>query len=270
MKSNVFLLILVFYSLASAQVPGCTDPVSSSYNPLATVNNGSCVYPSASISPVSSIELPVAVKETSGLVKWNGKLYTHNDGADTKLYVLDSISGAVVQSVTIPGVVNKDWEELAQDNSHLYIGDFGNNGNGNRNNLKIIKINKESVLAGAATSETINFTYDNQTNFTATGGNNTNFDCEAMIVSADSIYLFTKQWVSKKTSVYALPKTAGTHVAQLKETYNVGGLITGTAYVEDKRVVVLTGYSNLLQPFLYLLYDFQGHTFFSGNKRKIG
>ncbi|RZJ63745.1 MAG: T9SS C-terminal target domain-containing protein, partial [Flavobacterium sp.] len=199
MKSKLLFLILAVYNFESAQVPGCTDPVSSNYNPAATVNNGSCIYPSATVSPVTSVNLPEAVKETSGLIKWNGKLYTHNDGADTKLYALDSISGAVVQSVTIPGVVNKDWEELAQDNSHLYIGDFGNNGNGNRNNLKIIKVSKESVLAGAATTETINFTYSNQTNFTATGGNNTDFDCEAMIVSADSIYLFTKQWVSKKT-----------------------------------------------------------------------
>ncbi|MCR5863022.1 T9SS type A sorting domain-containing protein [Flavobacterium sp. J372] len=90
-----------------------------------------------------------------------------------------------------------------------------------------------------------------------------------MVVSQDSIYLFTKQWVSKKTSLYALPKTPGTHVAQLKGTLNVNGLITGAEYIADRRVVVLTGYSGTVQPFIYLLYDFNGHNFFSGNKRKI-
>lgn len=35
-------------------------------------------------------------------------------------------------------------------------------------------------------------------------------------------------------------------------------------------MIVLTGYSSSLQPFLYLLYDFNETAFFSGNKRKIG
>lgn len=255
--------------VAWGQVAGCTDPLSNNYNPLAVVNDGSCVYGSASVSPVSSVTLPAAVVETSGLVKWGDRLMTHNDSNDIKLYALDSITGVVTQNFSLTGVTNTDWEDIAQDDEYIYIGEFGNNSNGNRSNLRIIRVEKASLETGTPITANISFTYSDQTDFSPKGNNNTDFDCEAMIVSQDSIYLFTKQWVSKKTSLYALPKTPGTHVAQFKGTHNVGGMITGAEYIEDKRTVVLVGYSSTVQPFLYLLYDFSGHDFFSGNKRKI-
>ncbi|MEL1245068.1 T9SS type A sorting domain-containing protein [Flavobacterium sp. DGU11] len=265
---SVFLLLFIWS--AQAQVAGCTDALSNNYNSQATVNDGSCTYSSSSVGPITSVDLPNTVDETSGLIKLENRLVTHNDNNDINLYSLDSITGAVLQTFPVTGTSNTDWEEISQDAQYVYIGDFGNNSNGNRNNLRIIRVGKAQLISGNVQANTINFTYSNQTNFTPTGGNNTDFDCEAFIVSQDSIYLFTKQWVTKKTSVYALPKTPGTHVAQLKATYDVSGLITGATYLEDKKLVVLTGYSTLLQPFFYLLYDFNGHDFFSGNKRKVG
>ncbi|MBO4738878.1 MAG: T9SS type A sorting domain-containing protein, partial [Bacteroidales bacterium] len=47
------------------------------------------------------------------------------------------------------------------------------------------------------------------------------------------------------------------------------GLITSANYNAETKQIVLCGYSSLLQPFLLLLYDYQGNDFFSGNKRKI-
>lgn len=253
-----------------AQIAGCTDPLGKNYNPMATVNDGSCEYVSASVAPTSSVNVPAEVEETSGLVLYNNALFTHNDNSDVNLYALDSITGSVLQTLSITGSVNQDWEELAQDSDYFYIGDFGNNVSGNRVNLHILKINKQSLLSGNAEVGQINFTYSNQTDFSSQNNNATDFDCEAMVVSQDSIYLFTKQWVSKKTSVYVLPKTPGTYTAQFKTTYDVNGLITGATYLEDKKLIVLSGYSSLVSPFLYLLYDFKEHDFFSGNKRKVG
>lgn len=71
-----------------------------------------------------------------------------------------------------------------------------------------------------------------------------------------------------------MEKTPGTHTAVFKAHLDVEGLITGVEYFEDKRLIVLSGYSNvvrtfLLNPFVYLLYDYQGDDFFGGNKRKI-
>ena len=69
--------------------------------------------------------------------------------------------------------------------------------------------------------------------------------------------------------MYALPKIPGNHVAQLKESYNIKGLITGATYVPHKKIIALSGYSKMLSPFIYLLYDYNNSNFFSGNKRKI-
>ena len=271
MKTKYFnLLVLLFFAQhLVAQVSGCTDPLSINFNPQATVNDGSCTYASATVTPAASVNLPAVLEETSGLIKWGSYLYTHNDNTDTNLYALDSITGTIAQTVPISAVTNQDWEDIDQDENFIYLGDFGNNAHGNRANLRIVRVAKASLATGMPVASIINFTYSNQGALISQPNNNTDFDCEAFIVSQDSIYLFTKQWISKKTSLYALPKTPGTHVAQLNATYNVNGLITGAAYNEEKRVVVLSGYSTLLQPFLYLLYDFRGHEFFSGNKRKL-
>lgn len=268
-NNNILVFILLFVYTIQAQVSGCTDPLSKNYNPLATVNDGTCKYNTVTISPVTSANLPDEVKETSGLVKWKEHLYTHNDNGDINLYELDSL-GSITKTLPIKGSTNKDWEEIAQDEKYFYVGDFGNNVKGNRTNLTIIKINKDSLFLGNPKIEHINFSYSNQTDFTPLKNNNTtDFDCEAFIVSNDSIYLFTKQWVSKKTSIYTLPKAAGTYTAKFKTTYNVDGLITAATYLQHKKLIVLSGYSGLLQPFFYLLYDFANDDFFSGNKRKI-
>jgi len=260
---------LFFINYSKAQIYGCTDPMAENYNSSATNNDGSCTYNIASIKPASSFNLDSNLTETSGLILWNNQLWTHNDSQDTNIYSLDTINGDLIQSYPLTGSFNNDWEEISHDDEYIYIGDFGNNSNGNRTNMKLLKINKNSLLIDVASIDTINFSYSNQTDLMPTGSNNTDFDCEAFIVTKDSIFLFSKQWITNKTSVYSLPKTPGTYIAKLKSTYDVQGLITGATYLEPKNIIVLTGYSKLLQPFLYLLYDFIGSDYFGGNKRKI-
>jgi hypothetical protein len=41
-------------------------------------------------------------------------------------------------------VVNKDWEDFTR-HTYFYIGDFGNNVSGNRKDLHILRIEKESL-----------------------------------------------------------------------------------------------------------------------------
>lgn len=93
---------------------------------------------------------------------------------------------------------------------------------------------KKSFLEGNPIIENISFQYSDQTDLSAKKANTTNFDCEAFIVSKDSIYLFTKQWSSSKTSIYVLPNQSGDHVAQLKHTLDTKGLVTGATYLESK------------------------------------
>ena len=82
-----------------------------------------------------------------------------------------------MQQFNITGVENYDWEEISSDSLFIYVGDFGNNVNGNRTDLHILRIEKNSLLINSPVIDTISFTYSDQTDFTPTGSNNTDFDC---------------------------------------------------------------------------------------------
>ena len=271
MNIRYFIFILVFillYGNAKAQIYGCTDRLAINYNSSATINDGSCIYNPANISPLASLPLDEVLSETSGLIFWNNNLWTHNDNLDINIYMLDTLYGRIVQAYPLTGIENRDWEEISQDEEYVYIGDFGNN-SGNRRDLRILKISKVSLISGSPVIDSIKYSYSDQVDFTP-AANDTDFDCEAFIVTEDSIYLFTKQWTSNQTSLYSLPKNAGNYTAKLRSSLDVNGLITGATYLGSERIIALSGYSNKLVPFVYLLYDFSGSDFFGGNKRKIG
>ena len=268
--SFCFLLsLLIFSSNTYAQVLGCTDPLATNYNSLANVNNGTCVYPNTTMNAELLTELPSVMNGTSGLLKWNDKIWTQNNFSDNKLYAFQPGSLPAYQSNTLSGYTNIDWEEIAQDDQYLYIAEFGNNVSGNRRDLKFYRVLKNSLLNPPIIGDTIRFSYSTQTDFTPLGVNQTNYDAEAFIVTSDSLYIFTKEWSSQKTSLFRIPKTPGTHSATLQGVLDVQGLITGAVYLPSYRLVLLSGYSTQLQPFVYLLYDFKQRDFFGGNKRKI-
>jgi hypothetical protein len=264
------LFALTVSGSAGAQVPGCTDPLAMNYNIGATQNDGSCIYSQGpGLSPFAAYLLDSILSETSGLIVYNDQLWTHNDNSDITLYGLDTASGIVLNTAVLSGTINIDWEEISQDSHYLYIGDFGNNVNGNRTDLKILRVDKTSLSGTNPVIDTISFFYQDQVNFNPTGSNNTDYDCEAFIVSDDSVYLFTKQWIGDQCAVYSLPKSPGTHMANFKSKFNTYGMITGATSLEGKRLIALSGYTNFLEPFIYLLYDYPGTEFFGGNKRRI-
>jgi hypothetical protein len=268
--SMMLFALLCFINIhVHAQIKGCTDPLAINFNAAAGMNDGSCVYSPVSVNASASTTLPIQMKGTSGLIWMNNKLWTQNNFSDINLYSFLPDQVNSFQTTPLTGTTNIDWEEMAQDEVYLYIGDLGNNVNGNRTNLQILRITKSSLQQPPLIIDTIAFSYATQTNFNPAGANNTNYDCEAFIVSNDSIYLFTKEWLTNKTSVYRLPKTKGTHTASWVTTFDTQGLITGASFLESKRLLVLCGYNSSLQPFLYLLYDYPGNRFFEGNKRKI-
>jgi len=268
----IFFIAAVLYSLnTNAQTAGCPDPAAANYDSTVTINNGSCTYSNVAVNPKLKYDLSTTLNETSGLIWWKNRIWSHNDGGNAPaFYAMKVNSNAITATISVTNATNVDWEDIAQDDSYIYIGDFGNNAQGNRTYLKIYKIAKADVEAGnSVTATVINFSYNDQTDFTPKGNNNTNFDCEAMIAYGDSIFLFSKDWVDNKTRLYKLPKTPGTYQAINIGELNVQGLITGAEIVPDKRVIVLTGYSATITPFIFLLYDFTGNNFFAANKRKV-
>jgi len=268
MKFVIFIVtICLSIACANAQ-PGCTDPQALNFDPAAVQNDGSCIYPDTYYIPTLVALLPDSMTEASGLAFFNSQLWAHQDGGNQpQLYHLDTLSGALLQTSSLPMLENHDWEDLAEDATHLYIGDFGNNA-GNRTDLRIYKINKSDLLAGNAIAEVIQFAFSDQTDFTH-ASNATNHDCEAFIVLGDSLHLFSKRWLDNMTHRYTLPNSPGNHIAQLKDSLDVGMLVTA-ADVSTNGLAVLLGYDGTTsETSFWMLWDYPGTVVFAGNKREI-
>ncbi|MFC4097842.1 T9SS type A sorting domain-containing protein [Euzebyella saccharophila] len=216
-------------------------------------------------------ELPEEVWETSGLIYDSGRLITHNDsGNEPILYELDTINLTVNRRVVITNAENVDWEDIAQDDQHFYIGDIGNN-RGVRRDLSILKILKEDFFSlEEVAAEKIQFTYEDQLEFVDSG--NSDWDAEALFVYQDEIIILTKQWKTNGTVAYSLPKTSGTHTAQKLDGYQINGLVTGATF--QKENLILVGYSNLLNPFITKIKGLDKRSIFGGQieqeRLKIG
>lgn len=203
--------------------------------------------------------LPEEVHETSGLFFHNGRLWTHNDsGGQPILYGLDTTTFEVVQRIRLANVKNKDWEDVCVDGENVYVGDFGNN-KGKRKNLRIYIFPLSAIPAEGdadVTVDSICFSFGDQTNFKYEKHAH-DFDCEAMFTSQDHLYLLSKGWATGTTRLYRLSKIPGNQVAEVVNSFDSQGLITGADYDPHNGVLVIVGYvKDIWLPFLYLIYEF--------------
>ena len=97
MRKLLLLLFVIFlrFEPSIAQVYGCTDLLATNYNSVATRNDGSCLYANISIAPVKSTLISDTLIESSGLIIYGNRLFTHNDNTDLNLYALDSVTGKI-------------------------------------------------------------------------------------------------------------------------------------------------------------------------------
>lgn len=212
--------------------------------------------------------LPENVLESSGLIYYNNRLITHNDsGNSSQLYELDSLGSQILRTITINNATNIDWEDITQDDTYIYIGDFGNN-SGNRQDLRIYRIKKsEFDNFSSVNAEIINFTYEDQTDHSET--QNSDWDAEALADFNDQLLIFTKQWQSNGTVVYSIPKVPGSFSATNMGFYDSSGLITGVTYNKSSNVIMLLGYSPQLQPFIVRIDKPSPNFSFNGTEEKI-
>ncbi|PCJ94986.1 MAG: secretion protein [Flavobacteriaceae bacterium] len=193
--------------------------------------------------------MPDEVKENSGLLFYNGKLITHNDSGNTpQLFEIDTLSLAVTRVITIENAENIDWEDLAQDDDYIYIGDFGNN-NGDRQNLRVYRISKIDYDSNTTISaDIIDIAYEDQLDFSTNA--NSDWDAEALFVLNDNLVILTKQWQSMGTVAYSFPKEPGVYIASRIGEYAVQGLVTGATINVQSNELFVVGYSQTLAPFL--------------------
>jgi hypothetical protein len=273
LKTTKLLLIICILALCScSSKSGCTDSAANNFSSESKYDDTSCVYHTFNIKPDSFLQLKTKFNENSGLLYSNQRIWTFTDGGgETKIFSIDTSDGGEKENIFLNNSLNTDWEDIAQDDEYIYVGDFGNN-NGNRTDLVIYKIKKiaDTLIKNnsKASIETISFNYPDQTDFRKAEINN--YDCEAMIVKDESIYLFTKCHKDLKTRLYKIPKQSGTYTAELKGLFNTNGLVTGADISIDQKSITLTGYNPYTNDaFLWVLKNFKDNQFFTGNKYKV-
>jgi hypothetical protein len=278
------ILFLVKSTPLYSQVYGCKDPMANNYNAAATINDGSCTYNATSYTPPIKVDpIDAVLIESSGLQMAGNFLWSFNDGGGAAaLYSIDTTSGGIFQTVNLDGATNVDWEDIAFDGTYFYVGDFGNNANGARTDLKIYKfplsaipvdyIANPTVTVPSGQIEVINFTYSDQVQPpVATTTNNTKFDCEAMIIDNGQIHLFSKNWIDINTTHYLINSLlAGSYIATPVDTLATNYLVTAADKAPGKNILALLGYQSTDgNHYMHLLSDYSGGNYFNGNKRRI-
>ena len=275
-KQIIHISVLFLFSLAYYAQEGCTDPLANNYMPFATINDGSCEYDltSHTMNLVTDLASPT-LNENSGIIFYNGHLFTINDGGNSNsIFELDTL-GNIIREITVTNAINVDWEGISQNSQSVFIGDFGNN-SGSREDLCIYEISKQDIEDPQATEVSAirrPFKFEDQLDFNW-ASNAHDFDCEALISTEDSLYLFSKNWLNEETKLYKLPIAwPDTAVATLSAGLNVDGLITDATFDPISKRVMLLGYKNnggnLYTSFIWIFWNYQGSSLFSGNKRRI-
>ena len=179
--------------------------------------------------------LPEGLDECSGMVALapNRLVMINDSGHEPILWVLDTL-GQLRQKLALPGLENRDWESLAHNDSLLFVGDIGNNGN-DRRDLCIY------LLRWGFTEDSLNlqargklaFHYRDQRRFPPSAPRR-HYDAEALIAVDDSLYIFTKSRAKPfhgLTYCYGLPARPGRGEASRLDSFITGPGVRLTHWV---------------------------------------
>lgn len=199
--------------------------------------------------PEGAIELSKKIDETSGLASFENNFLTLNDsGGKPALYSFNA-KGDLLETHKIDGAINRDWEDIAQDSTHFYIADTGNN-YATREDLTVYIVTRDFKL-----KDSIKINYASQTNFKKKKKNK--YDAETLIAYGDSLLIFSKNRKSQKTQLYAFPKEGGQFSLEKLHTFDVNALITGGDYDSNSKQLVLTAYLPDYTQYIFNAENFQ-------------
>ena len=183
----------------------------------------------------SKYQLDSKLGEISGIIRIGDKYFGHNDsGSDPIIYEINIEDGTVAREIYISNAINIDWEDIAVDSHHIYIGDIGGNKT-ERDSLEIYKVKISDLLnLHIAFSEIISINKDTTHPK----------DFEAMLVKEGSLYLFSKDidgYICKtyKVDISEAYSELGNPIDEMK----LSVAITGADYNPKTKEAALIGYS---------------------------
>lgn len=234
-----------------------------------------------SSTPVQLSELPTDIKESSGLIYIDGRLFTHNDAPDTQNIYEINEAGSILRTIHLPGALQIDWEDITQDETYVYIADIGNNTQYRKPSYKpetIYRVLKSDLLTKTSvTFDKIIYSYsdENPAGAGVPDGEKwyytTEYDGETLFAYKDSLYVFSKNWKDKITHVYKIPKTPGTYVAPVQATKTLPFLVTAAEANPETNAVALVGYDSVYvqKQYVYVIDNIPGDRFFDGDIHEI-
>lgn len=210
------------------------------------------------------------VSEGSGIIYLNGRIIVNKDSGNApNLFEIDSLTGNVLRTVEVVNATNVGWEDLAYDDTYIYIADIGNN-TGERTDLKVLRISQSDYFEvdnDIVTAEVISFNYEDQIDFTP-AQYATNFDAQTLISLQDSLYIFTKNWLTFGSYIYPLSKIPGSYTISKKDSIGGNSLVSGGEMNEDTGELILTTYAPFAAKALSIT-NFAGDSFSQGSLQYI-
>ena len=218
-------------------------------------------------------DLPSSLEENSGIQSYDiNSFWTIEDGGNKDVIYKVNFKGKISKKFKVKNAKNNDWEDLAKDlNGNLYIGDFGNNGNG-RKNLAIYKVpNPELEKGDKIEAEKISFSYPEQKKFPPKKQNHY-YDAEAFFHWNGFLYIITKNRTrpyNGKALIYKVPDTKGKYKATLVGEFIICKdqntcSVTGADISSDGKTIALLTYG-----YLILITDFSFDDFSKGKQQQI-
>lgn len=182
----------------------------------------------------------------------SGLYYVHNDsGGDNEVYVINA-KGKTISSITISGVVNRDWEDIAvgpgpdKNRSYIYVGEIGDN-KAQYANLFLYRIsepkfkpNKErkqkTIIVPAAEVEIFAFTFEDGAK-----------DCETLFIDPDNgdVYLVSKR--EEKVGLYLIKaplSSSETNIARRISSFSFPLAVAGDISSQRDKILIKT-YSDI-------------------------
>ena len=190
-------------------------------------------------------KLDSMLRENSGIIYWNKLLWTFNDsGGKNELYGIDAKTGELKKTIHLSNATNTDWEDIAQNDKYIFVGEIGNNA-GTRLDLQIYRLKKSEINKKPDQHlkvEKIFFSFADQDRFEPLFRHNP-YDCESLFEWHDSLYVFTKDWVHYITKAYVMPNVPGSYDLMPIDSFNINGMATGVD-INSKGEIAMIGYKD--------------------------